>query len=154
MQVEKAQRQVYVNMTNHTLAEMNCERYIDLNGSPTISPLPPIPAGEIIYMNNAVSKGFVVYVGRNKDHLPSAWLLAWDAPRSDIFPPPRKVYVACGSKSAIDKMTQDEIRKNLDESSNFSQVDDPNTKTTAYAGIIDASPDDSASVSSTFGLMD
>ncbi|KAK9715334.1 hypothetical protein RND81_06G158000 [Saponaria officinalis] len=156
MKAEKPQRQVYCNMTNRTSTEMICKHYYNFNGFPGPQLLPPIPAGEIIYIDNVVQKGAVVYVGRNKEQCPSAWVLAWDTPASDNTAPPpsRKVYVICGPEEAIDKMTAKEIEKKLDDTGNtFSEATDPITKTTAYAGIIGAVPNDSSNVSATFGLV-
>ncbi|XP_074273452.1 uncharacterized protein LOC141597035 [Silene latifolia] len=153
MQVEKPQRHVYVNMKNHTSIEMLCEKYISFGQPNHPVLLPPIPAGEKLDLGQVVWKGAVVYSGYNKEKEPSAWLLAWDPFVTNGMPSVRKVYVACGSKSVIENMSKEEIEKNLDDASEFSEATDPITKTTANAVIIGASPNDSANVSANFALV-
>ncbi|XP_074270571.1 uncharacterized protein LOC141594444 [Silene latifolia] len=154
MQAEP-QRQVYANMTNHTSNEMRFERYMNFTrASSPVTTLPPIPAGETLSYDQVVWKGAFVYTGYNKRNFRSSWVLAWDARVTNGIPSPRKVYVACGYKDVIDKMTPEEIEKNLDDASDFSNTVDPITKTTGKAVIIGAVPNDSANVSANFGLFD
>ncbi|KAK9667833.1 hypothetical protein RND81_13G014000 [Saponaria officinalis] len=104
MHSEKPQRQVYCNMTNETSSEMFCKRYIDFSGGPPPRPLPTISAGGYYENDNVVTKGAVVYVGRNKEQYPSAWVLAWDAPGSDVtFPRPSRFMLPVDPRMKLTK---------------------------------------------------
>ncbi|KAK9742075.1 hypothetical protein RND81_03G146800 [Saponaria officinalis] len=84
----------------------------------TPGPLPPpIPAGGVIEASGFVDWGAVVY----NDQGVKGWLLAWDA-REINTGASYKVYVTCGPKTEIDRLTPLQIKKRLEESSSHQQL--------------------------------
>ncbi|XP_074311156.1 uncharacterized protein LOC141647023 [Silene latifolia] len=144
MQLENqmsAKEQLTANLNNQTETQIHSERYINYSKS-EIGPDPPtIDAGEEVTFNGFVSKGAVVYAPHSPNKgipgLSPAWVLAWDTTGYTVFPPiPNKVYVTCGPNYIIERMTDDEILKKLNESiSPDDSHTDPITKATINANL-------------------
>ncbi|XP_074286407.1 jasmonate-induced protein homolog [Silene latifolia] len=131
---------IVAKMKNQTPTVMHCERYIKWSMPDTGPSPPPIEATGVTSFTGFVSKGAVVYVSSTKETCSVAWLLAWDRPDKYYFIPPcpNKVYVACGPKSVIEKMSDEEIQKKLDDapSAEVAAID-PITKATVHAKLED-----------------
>ncbi|XP_074311168.1 uncharacterized protein LOC141647033 [Silene latifolia] len=129
------------NLNNQTKTQIHSERYINYSKSETGPDPPTIDAGEEVTFNGFVSKGAVVYAPpsptRKIPGLSPAWVLAWDTTGYTVIPPiPNKVYVTCGPNYIIEKMTDDEILKKLDESTSpDGSHTDPITKATINANL-------------------
>ncbi|XP_074285864.1 jasmonate-induced protein homolog [Silene latifolia] len=138
MQVKNSE-QLIANMKNQTPHELHSERYVKYS-HPGPGPVPPtIDAGKEVTFDGFVSKGAVIYAGPviNAIGTSPAWVLAWDTTAETLLPPrPNKVYVTCGSKYDIEKMTDEEILKKLDESiSPVGVACDPITKATIHTEL-------------------
>ncbi|KAL9233748.1 hypothetical protein vseg_008704 [Gypsophila vaccaria] len=146
---EVSQKQIVATLTNKSLKEIFCERYFDWSGK--VSPFPPsIPAGGVAKFKDFGDYGAVIYDGHNVDNSPVSWVLAWDARLGG----PDKVYVTCGTKSAIDNLTEKEIKEKLEQSSDKSSAKDGTSKTTVDAEILEEnSVIPTADIFANFGLL-
>ncbi|KAL9239896.1 hypothetical protein vseg_014172 [Gypsophila vaccaria] len=129
-------KRVIATMANKSPHEIYCERLISWPQLPGEFP-PTIPADGVIDYRGFGSKGAVYYNGpQDTTGAPqTAWLLAWDAPGISPGPAPNKVYVTCGTKSAIDNLTEAQILARLEASTSESKAIDDVTKTYAEATI-------------------
>ncbi|XP_074287622.1 uncharacterized protein LOC141612749 [Silene latifolia] len=154
MQVKnQVSEQLIANMKNQTLHELHSERYVKYS-KPGPGPQPPtIDAGKEVTFDGFVSKGAVIYAGNAIGTSP-AWVLAWDTTAETLLPPrPNKVYVTCGSKYDIEKMTDKEILKKLDESiSPVGVASDPITNATIHTELRHLIPNGN-SLNATFGQL-
>ncbi|KAL9239895.1 hypothetical protein vseg_014171 [Gypsophila vaccaria] len=142
-------------MANKGSHEIYCERLISWPQLPGEFP-PNIPADGVIDYRGFGSKGAVFYNGPQVTigmRPQTAWLLAWDAPGLSTGPAPNKVYVTCGTKSAIDNLTEAQILERLEASTSESKAIDDVTKTYAEASIKGMSSigDIVGAIASTFG---
>ncbi|XP_074285867.1 uncharacterized protein LOC141611264 [Silene latifolia] len=145
------------NLSNKTPHVIHADRYIKFS-TPQLGPLPPaIDAGKEVTIPYFVAKGAVVYAGPviNQFGTSRAWVLAWDTTAEVVIPPRpnNKVYVTCGSKYDIEKMTDDEILKKLNESTlPVGSHVDPITKATIHAELTHLIPDGNA-LKASFGQL-
>ncbi|XP_074285868.1 uncharacterized protein LOC141611266 [Silene latifolia] len=152
MQME---RKLIANLGNQTPEVIHAERYMKWS-NPHLGPLPPaIDAGNEIKIDYFVSKGAVVYVEPVLKEIGTsrAWVVAWDTLADTLIPPsPNKVYVTCGSKYEIEKMSDDEILEKLNESTSADgSHTDPITKATVEANLSHLIPDCNA-LKANFGI--
>ncbi|XP_074319963.1 jasmonate-induced protein homolog [Silene latifolia] len=152
MQVQKG---ILSHPQNGTQATMNnnTHREMTLGRSHSWAGRPVYPFPETVYPNFSAnfshskdnllgSKGVVVYNGRSATGLNCSWVLAWHAPINNTPPlPPNRVYVVCGPKNIIDKMSLDQIQEDLDKAYTSETFTDQATKTSVDGVIHDLVPD-------------
>ncbi|KAL9240601.1 hypothetical protein vseg_014801 [Gypsophila vaccaria] len=132
------------SMYNQTLSMMSLDRSHNWAGIPSTGSFPatiaPNSSAQFTHLRGGQygSTGCVQYGGYNAKTAPCAWILAWEAPVQDSPPcPPNRVFVACGTKEAMDAMTWDQIIMQLDNSPAYDVATDQTTKTSANGSIND-----------------
>ncbi|XP_074319961.1 jasmonate-induced protein homolog [Silene latifolia] len=145
--VRQPQNGTQATMNNNTHREMTLGRSHSWAG------IPAYPFPETVYPNFSAnfthlkdnllgSKGVVVYNGRSATGLDCSWVLAWHAPINNTPPlPSNKVYVICGPKQIIAKMTLDQIQEALDKAYPSDTFTDQAIKTSVDGVIHDLVPD-------------